>query len=101
PLPDLLGVLTQIDNASTIARQYRAERDAARAAALDECEAVARGELWFPDKYNSRYRCEVGNGENKDALNWSIEGDYGKARNAAADRIASLKRGPVAEESGE
>ena len=74
---------------------------AIRAAALDECEARARGELWFPDKYNSRYRCEVGHGENKDALNWSMEGDYGNARNAAADAIAALKRGPVAEESGE
>ena len=49
PLPDLLGVLTQIDNASTIARDYRA-RNAKLEAALQSIKSYAEDhdDEWVP-----------------------------------------------------
>lgn len=41
PDTDLLGVLSQLDNASTITRGIKAERNAIRASTIEECAKVA------------------------------------------------------------
>ena len=45
PLPDLLGVLTQIDNASTIARDYRARVAKLKAALKDARPHILAGSV--------------------------------------------------------
>jgi hypothetical protein len=80
----------QVEHQADVIRTMDGAPDPAEAMRA-RCEDAARGELWFPERNNSRYRCEVGNGKNQDAGQWNMEGDYGKARNAAADAIAALK----------